>query len=34
VAAAYGWADWGDGLSDEAILERQFRLNQERAAGR
>lgn len=32
VAAAYGWTDWGDGLADEVILERLFRLNQERAA--
>ena len=33
VAAAYGWADWGaDGLPDEVILERLFKLNQERAA--
>ena len=32
VAAAYGWTDWGDGLADDAILERLFRLNQERAA--
>ena len=31
VAAAYGWADWGaDGLPDDVILERLFRLNQER----
>jgi type II restriction/modification system DNA methylase subunit YeeA len=32
VAAAYGWTDWGKGLSDEEILERLFKLNQERAA--
>jgi type II restriction/modification system DNA methylase subunit YeeA len=32
VAAAYGWTDWGDGLSDDVILERLFKLNQERAA--
>jgi type II restriction/modification system DNA methylase subunit YeeA len=32
VAAAYGWTDWGNGLSDEVILERLFKLNQERAA--
>ena len=32
VAAAYGWTDWGDGPADDAILERLFRLNQERAA--
>jgi hypothetical protein len=32
VAAAYGWTDWGDGLPDEEILERLFKLNQERAA--
>lgn len=33
VAAAYGWTDWGaDGLPDEVILERLFKLNQERAA--
>jgi type II restriction/modification system DNA methylase subunit YeeA len=31
VAAAYGWADWGAGLPDEVILERLFKLNQERA---
>ena len=30
VAAAYGWADWGKGLSDSVILERLFKLNQER----
>jgi type II restriction/modification system DNA methylase subunit YeeA len=36
VAAAYGWKDWGkDGLPDEEILARLFKLNQERAkAGR
>jgi len=32
VAAAYGWTDWGEGLADDVILERLFRLNQERAA--
>jgi len=32
VAAAYGWADWGNGLSDEQILERLFKLNQVRTA--
>jgi type II restriction/modification system DNA methylase subunit YeeA len=33
VAAAYGWADWGaDGLPADVILERLFKLNQERAA--
>lgn len=33
VAAAYGWTDWGnDGLADDVILERLFKLNQERAA--
>ena len=32
VADAYGWADWGDGLADDVILERLFKLNQERAA--
>lgn len=33
VAAAYGWKDWGkDGLPDEEILARLFKLNQERAA--
>lgn len=33
VAAAYGWGDWGDAaLTDDVILERLFRLNQERAA--
>jgi type II restriction/modification system DNA methylase subunit YeeA len=32
VAAAYGWTDWGNGLSDEVVLERLFKLNQERAA--
>lgn len=37
VAAAYGWADWGSdaasgGLPDDVILERLFKLNQERAA--
>lgn len=33
VAAAYGWNDWGaDGLPDVVILERLFKLNQERAA--
>ncbi len=33
VAAAYGWTDWGnDGLTDDVILERLFKLNQERAA--
>jgi type II restriction/modification system DNA methylase subunit YeeA len=33
VAAAYGWADWGaNGLPDDVILERLFKLNQERAA--
>lgn len=32
VAAAYGWIDWGDGLPDDVILERLFKLNQERAA--
>jgi type II restriction/modification system DNA methylase subunit YeeA len=32
VAAAYGWTDWGNGLPDEEILERLFKLNQERAA--
>lgn len=33
VAAAYGWADWGnDGLAEDVILERLFKLNQERAA--
>jgi hypothetical protein len=32
VAAAYGWSDWGDGLADDVILERLFKLNQERAA--
>jgi len=32
VAAAYGWTDWGaDGLPDDVILERLFKLNQERA---
>jgi type II restriction/modification system DNA methylase subunit YeeA len=31
VASAYGWADWGAGLADEVILERLFKLNQERA---
>lgn len=32
VASSYGWADWGaDGLADDEILERLFRLNQERA---
>ena len=32
VAVAYGWTDWGeDGLADEVILERLFKLNQERA---
>ena len=29
VAAAYGWADWGvNGLPDDVILERLFKLNQ------
>ena len=32
VAASYGWNDWGDGLSDDVILERLFKFNQERAA--
>jgi type II restriction/modification system DNA methylase subunit YeeA len=32
VAAAYGWTDWEGGLPDEEILERLFKLNQERAA--
>jgi len=33
VAAAYGWTDWGkDGIADDEILERLFKLNQERAA--
>ena len=33
VAAAYGWTDWGeDGLTDDVILERLFKLNQDRAA--
>ncbi len=32
VASAYGWTDWGNGLSDEVILERLFQLNQDRAA--
>jgi len=33
VAAAYGWTDWGaDGLPDDVILQRLFKLNQERAA--
>ena len=32
VAAAYGWADWETGLTDDQILERLFALNQERAA--
>jgi type II restriction/modification system DNA methylase subunit YeeA len=32
VAAAYGWVDWGNGLSDDLILDRLFKLNQERAA--
>jgi len=32
VAAAYGWSDWGDGLPDDVILERLFKLNQDRAA--
>jgi len=34
VAAAYGWTDWdrNAGLPDEVILERLFKLNQERAA--
>ena len=33
VAAAYGWKDWGkDGLADEEILARLFKLHQERAA--
>jgi len=32
VATAYGWTDWGNGLSDEVVLERLFKLNQERAA--
>ncbi len=31
VAAAYGWTDWGAGLPDDVILERLFKLNQERA---
>ncbi|MBA4131248.1 MAG: class I SAM-dependent DNA methyltransferase [Hyphomicrobium sp.] len=32
VAAAYGWTDWGqEGLPDDVILERLFKLNQERA---
>ena len=31
VAAAYGWTDWGNGLADDVILERLFKLNQERA---
>lgn len=31
VAAAYGWTDWGSGLTDDVILERLFELNQERA---
>ena len=32
VAAAYGWTDWGkNGLSDDIILERLFKLNQDRA---
>ncbi len=32
VAAAYGWKDWGkDGLPDEEILARLFKLNQDRA---
>ena len=32
VADAYGWTDWGDGLPDDVILERLFKLNQDRAA--
>ncbi len=33
VAAAYGWTDWGrDGLADDEILGRLFKLNQQRAA--
>lgn len=33
VAAAYGWKDWSkNGLPDEEILARLFKLNQERAA--
>lgn len=33
VAAAYGWTDWSaEGLPDDVILERLFKLNQERAA--
>ena len=33
VASAYGWTDWGqDGLTDDEILERLFKLNQQRAA--
>ncbi len=37
VATAYGWTDWGSdektgGLPDDVILERLFKLNQERAA--
>jgi type II restriction/modification system DNA methylase subunit YeeA len=32
VAAAYGWTDWGqEGLPDDVILERLFKLNQEHA---
>lgn len=31
VATAYGWDDWGQGLSDDEILKRLFALNQERA---
>ena len=32
VASAYGWTDWREGLPDDVILERLFKLNQERAA--
>ena len=31
VAGAYGWTDWGDGLADNVILERLFKLNQDRS---
>lgn len=33
VADAYGWDDWGaDGLTDDVILERLFKLNEKRSA--
>jgi hypothetical protein len=34
VAEAYGWcAEWARGMSDDEVLARLFRLNQERAGG-